>query len=440
MTSLKRKNHSGAKARNLNPLMHERNPYRQPPNFKKLAVEFEDFRKVVKQSLSGKIELDFRDREASRILTQTLLKKDFQLNVVIPKDTLVPTLPLRMNYLLWIEDILLLNKIAKADVQGLDIGVGASCIYPLLAFKHFGWKMIGTETCQDNFDAAKANLSTNEINEENIHLFHTDGKFFDILNNDRRVTFTMCNPPFYDESHKTSDSSPGQDQELRTKGGEVEYVTKMIEESKGVSEKVKVFSSMLGHQSSMKPLKGVLNGIPKVQFTFTEFCQGKTMRWGVAWTFSDDVKLSDTSPLKQKKQQEKKKKPMSFEITSHRDVEAALKTITEWLDAIDCEVSVQKSEENEVYAKVKTFQTNWKNQRRKRREEERKADEESNDEPAAKSAKMDAAVLQLECTLFLHKVENVVLEMAFVDGLTGREGLHQLAQFIKNKFGALKPV
>lgn len=65
--------------------------------------------------------LDFKNLESIRALTCTLLKEDFNLDVEIPLDRLIPTLPLRLNYLLWIEDILIHNKITEA-VKGIDIG------------------------------------------------------------------------------------------------------------------------------------------------------------------------------------------------------------------------------------------------------------------------------------------------------------------------------
>lgn len=73
------------------------------------------------QDVTGKITIDFKDAKSLRILTKCLLKCDFDLDVDIPGDRLVPTLPLRLNYILWIED--LLNSIEKVDnVWGLDIG------------------------------------------------------------------------------------------------------------------------------------------------------------------------------------------------------------------------------------------------------------------------------------------------------------------------------
>ena len=55
------------------------------------------------------------------MLTSCLLKSDFNLDVDIPKDRLVPTLPLRLNYILWVED--LMNLVQRKDnIRGLDIG------------------------------------------------------------------------------------------------------------------------------------------------------------------------------------------------------------------------------------------------------------------------------------------------------------------------------
>ena len=55
----------------LNKWMHPRNPYKTPPNFKEMAVEYPDFRKVVTQDISGKIYLDFTDPTAISILIQS---------------------------------------------------------------------------------------------------------------------------------------------------------------------------------------------------------------------------------------------------------------------------------------------------------------------------------------------------------------------------------
>ena len=49
---------------------------------------------------------------------------------------------------------------------------------------------------------------------------------------------------------------------------------------------------------------------------FTEFCQGKTMRWGVAWTFSPTMNLLDAEPslLKLKQEEKRLHKPVPFKL------------------------------------------------------------------------------------------------------------------------------
>lgn len=74
------------------------------------------------QDVSGKVTIDFKDPHSLRILTKCLLKSDFGVDIEIPEDRLVPTLPLRLNYVLWIEDLLLAIK-RNDNVWGIDIGM-----------------------------------------------------------------------------------------------------------------------------------------------------------------------------------------------------------------------------------------------------------------------------------------------------------------------------
>ena len=60
-----------------------------------------------------------QDPESQRALTWALLKDDFSLDVDMPLDRLVPTIPLRLNYILWLEDIL---ESHEGPIRGVDIG------------------------------------------------------------------------------------------------------------------------------------------------------------------------------------------------------------------------------------------------------------------------------------------------------------------------------
>ena len=108
----------------FNKFMHPRNRYKDnKPNFDDLAAKYPNFSRHVIRNQAGRATLDFRDPEALRALTCTLLKEDFGLEVELPLDRLIPTISLRLNYIHWIEDLLAAASIDKEpQVFGIDIG------------------------------------------------------------------------------------------------------------------------------------------------------------------------------------------------------------------------------------------------------------------------------------------------------------------------------
>ena len=101
--------------------MHPRNIFRdKPPDFKALGNEFPEFKQYVQVGQSGKAWINFKDAAALKTLSCVLLKKYFSINIDIPLDRLIPTVPLRLNYIHWIED--LLETCKQEAITGIDIG------------------------------------------------------------------------------------------------------------------------------------------------------------------------------------------------------------------------------------------------------------------------------------------------------------------------------
>ncbi len=214
-----------------------------------------------------------------------------------------------MNYLLWIEDLLQANGVTSGEgVLGLDIGVGAACIYPTLAAAGFKWSMMGIEVrdrlivygdriaCvthyvhtysikadQENLVHARKNVERNQdVLGSRIAIFdqpslESEASLFLALaegrNGEVRCLFSMCNPPFHHEDNddgeapgaaSTSPSPAGKDAEMRTRGGEVAFLSKMVADSvalvKGgqVAQLPLFFTSMVGHKSSVKAVRKVI--------------------------------------------------------------------------------------------------------------------------------------------------------------------------------------
>lgn len=67
--------------------------------------------------------LNFKEPEAVRALTCTLLKEDFGLTIDIPLERLIPTVPLRLNYIHWVEDLIGCGTNKNKLIRGIDIGM-----------------------------------------------------------------------------------------------------------------------------------------------------------------------------------------------------------------------------------------------------------------------------------------------------------------------------
>lgn len=109
---------------NFNTLMHPRNRYKDnPPDFKYLASKYPFFEQHTRENASGHVTVDFKNPEALRALLYALLEHDFNMTIEIPLDRLIPTLPLRLNYIHWIEDLVHNVCNVETTVIGIDIGM-----------------------------------------------------------------------------------------------------------------------------------------------------------------------------------------------------------------------------------------------------------------------------------------------------------------------------
>ncbi|XP_067450759.1 RNA N6-adenosine-methyltransferase mettl16 [Thunnus thynnus] len=310
----------------LNKSMHPRNRYKdKPPDFAHLAAKYPDFQQHVHTSLTGRPVVNFKEPEAVRALTCTLLKEDFGLTIEIPLERLIPTVPLRLNYIHWVEDLI---DGQKQPRRGIDIGTGASCIYPLLGATMNGWYFLATEVDDICFDYATKNVEQNNLSDL-IKVVKVPQKtlLMDALKEETEIVydFCMCNPPFFANQLEAkgvnsrnsrrpppSSVNTGGVTEIMAEGGELEFVKRIIHDSLQLKKRLRWYSCMLGKKCSLTPLKEELRkqGVPKV--THTEFYQGRTMRWALAWSFYDDVIVP--SPPSKKRKLEKARKPLSFTL------------------------------------------------------------------------------------------------------------------------------
>ncbi|EFA12179.1 U6 small nuclear RNA (adenine-(43)-N(6))-methyltransferase [Tribolium castaneum] len=476
----------------MNQYMHPRNIYKQPPNFKQLALDYPEFRKYATQDVSGKVTIDFKNVGALRALTCTLLKKDFDLNIEIPPGKLIPTIPLRLNYILWLEDLLNLAG-GPPQARGIDIGTGASCIYPLLAARKSQWSMVATEIDPESLKCATANVANNHLEGlVTVMGAQKDSLLAQVLEKfPGDFDFCMCNPPFFStplelhpffKARKVKRPHPknafcASVDEVVATGGEVSYISRLVEESKAWGPRVAIYTSMVGHKSSLPPLKKLIREVGAVSFKQTEFCQGHTTRWGLAWTFRDvDLTKIPDSLISAK---QKMAKPLLYQIPKGEDSKYKVSVVCERLVGVFKELQFDFQEIKRVRGLVEfvvvAFADTWSHQRRKRREKlrfsdgGRKCDNNNLDSPErgdvceklaelgvggspsskraleedcgfynAKKRKTESddcnsEKIYLKAKISVARVGDCIgLELVFFEGKGTKEALHQVLQFIKN--------
>lgn len=212
----------------------------------------------------------------------------------------------------------------------------------------------------------------------------------DIGEIDKNITFTMCNPPFFNDVWddnkdndyvlKKSNGNKANAIETVFEGGEVAFVRQMINESILLKEKIIIFTTMLGKKSSLKVLKDDLKilkeTIPEISITTTEFCQGKRKRWGLVWTFNSYIDLNNAPRIKQSKN---KKANLLTHNLSHTMSQSEYKLLSvceriQFLLAEELKMPFMEVVRDSKYAFEIVVMSNtntWSHQRRKRRAEQR---------------------------------------------------------------------
>ncbi|KAI0273225.1 hypothetical protein BGY98DRAFT_1090782 [Russula aff. rugulosa BPL654] len=302
--------------------MHERNPYKIPQililshaptplydlsRFCFLRISFPSYpllRSIIRTSDNRPPTIDFHDETSQRRLTQALLHRDFDIQLEIPDNRLCPPVPNRLNYVLWLQDIVshTYSPNLPAPVYGIDIGTGASTIYPLLACRLSpNWRFVATDIDSVSLASAQANINRNGLSER-ITLLRGDtaGPVLLPLFKDTATSFdfSMCNPPFYASTEEATQSAAakellpnavctGADVEMITTGGEEAFVSKMVGESVTLGKRCRWYTSMVGKQSSLTALVTLLRTHSITNYALTELVQGHTRRWALAWSFTD---------------------------------------------------------------------------------------------------------------------------------------------------------
>lgn len=259
---------------------------------------------------AGEQSVDFANPLAVKALNKALLAHFYAVaNWDIPDGFLCPPVPGRADYIHHLADLLAeASGTIPANASILDIGVGANCIYPLIGVHEYGWRFTGSETSSQALSSAQAIISSNPGLNRAIRLRRQkeSGAIFNgIIHKNEQYDATLCNPPFHDSAAAARAGSErkrrnlglnkddalnfgGQQQELWCEGGEVTFIKKMIEESKGFAKQVMWFTSLVSRGENLPPLYRALTDVGAVKVVKKEMAQGQKQSRFIAWTFMND--------------------------------------------------------------------------------------------------------------------------------------------------------
>jgi 23S rRNA (adenine1618-N6)-methyltransferase len=259
--------------------LSQRPPY-DTVDFKALTKKDSEFKLLWQKSL-GK--LDFQDPITVKTLSQAILRADFGLKLEVPDDRLCPPIPNRWNYVSWIQGLVdstapdYSNTYdANRKVTGLDIGTGASAIYTMLCLQSRpNWTMCATDIDKKSFESAARNLALNNLMTRTKLLQTTELNALISLQGlgVDHLDFTICNPPFFNDTTEMESSLKGEgkswrpnavctgsENEMVCPDGDLGFVTKIVNESLILKEKVQWYSSMLGQETWHHQLGGRRRG------------------------------------------------------------------------------------------------------------------------------------------------------------------------------------
>jgi len=293
-------------------ILHPRNKHRERYDFKQLTITCPELGKYVKLNPYGDESIDFANPKAVKWLNKSLLKQYYGVDYWdIPTGYLCPPIPGRADYIHYAADLLAGSNNGKIPtgfrIKCMDIGVGASCVFPIIGNKEYGWSFIGSETDPAALESANKIVNYNAFLKRNIDLrFQENTKdiFHGIMERNEPVDITICNPPFHSSLEEAQEGTlrklsslnhkkvttptlnfGGQTTELWCEGGEERFVRDMIRQSKQFGSNCFWFTTQISKQSHLESVYEALKHAGALEVKTISMGQGTKVSRIVAWTF-----------------------------------------------------------------------------------------------------------------------------------------------------------
>lgn len=257
--------------------------------------------------------IDFSNPEAVKALNKALLLTHYNVSYwEFPNENLCPPIPGRVDYIHHLSDLLRQSKI-KQNIKILDIGTGATCIYPLLGYSIYNWHFVASDIEEKSIGTAQNIVNRNKSHNVIALRFQNDPIHIlkGIMKSSEKMDACMCNPPFYKneeeafeatktkmkglgkENDKVVRNFSGTSKELSYKGGEKAFVHNYLYESSQFKKQCFWFTSLVSNINHVKSMKASLKKLGATHVKVLEMKHGNKISRVVAWTFLDQKEQND---------------------------------------------------------------------------------------------------------------------------------------------------
>ncbi|KQN56902.1 MULTISPECIES: 23S rRNA (adenine(1618)-N(6))-methyltransferase RlmF [unclassified Erwinia] len=296
-------------------LLHPRNRHRGRYDFAALIASHPPLAAFVAVNNWGSESIDFANPLAVKTLNQALLRHFYQIDHWdIPDGFLCPPVPGRADYIHHLADLLAEDnrRVVPREINVLDVGCGANLIYPLIGHAEYRWRFTGSEVSEQAMASANAIISGNPGLNRAIRLRRqkeANAIFTSVIHKNELYQAVLCNPPFHASAADARAGSQrklrnlgldrsaplnfgGQQDELWCEGGEVAFITRMIEESAGFARQCVWFTSLVSRKENLPALWRALEEAEVAAVRTVDMAQGQKQSRFIAWSFMEQPQRS----------------------------------------------------------------------------------------------------------------------------------------------------
>ncbi|WGH75528.1 23S rRNA (adenine(1618)-N(6))-methyltransferase RlmF [Tenacibaculum tangerinum] len=279
--------------------LHPKNIHNQGYDFTLLVAKYPKLSKFIIEKF-GKQTIDFSNPIAVKEFNKALLVAHYNIkHWNFSDENLCPPIPGRVDYIHHLADLVADEK----NIKVLDVGIGASCIYPLLGNAVYGWQFVGSDIDAASLSNAQKIIDSNHLEGKITLRYQKDEAHIlqGIIRQEDMFTITMCNPPFYKSAEEARGANrrksrnlgnnavrnfAGNSNELWYIGGEKAFLHTYLYESSQLPKASKWFTSLVSKKENVESLQSSGKKLGVKEFKIIPMHQGNKVTRIACWRFA----------------------------------------------------------------------------------------------------------------------------------------------------------